>query len=98
MNVARREYKVSITVNGVKINKVIIDPHFEEKHAESISDAVFLDLVKTLDGEFHPTQSESPPFKYFVKEAVLLDEKHYRLVWLLEEHQIYVGVINAFRR
>lgn len=46
----RREYSVSIMVNRVQTNKVIVDPHYEEKHAESISDEFILELVKTLDG------------------------------------------------
>jgi hypothetical protein len=44
---SRREYNISITVNEVLISKVIIDPHYEEKHAESINDEIILELVKT---------------------------------------------------
>jgi hypothetical protein len=35
---SRREYSISIVVNGQRITKVIIDPHYEEKHAETITD------------------------------------------------------------
>lgn len=55
MFVKRREYDISITVNRKRISKVIIDPHYEEKHAASISDEIILTLVKDLDGrEFEP--------------------------------------------
>ena len=94
----RREYEINITVNGIKINKVIIDPHYEEKHVESMSDELILDLVKTLNGEFHAPQDASPPYKYFVKDGIPVNGKLYKLIWLHEDHQIYVGVINAFRR
>jgi hypothetical protein len=43
----RREYSVSIVVNQIRITKVIIDPHYEAKHAASISDELILKLVKT---------------------------------------------------
>ena len=41
----RREYDIRIVVNRKRISKVIIDPHYEEKHAESISDEIILKLV-----------------------------------------------------
>lgn len=39
---ARREYDISIKFNFKRINKVIIDPHYEGKHAESITDEIIL--------------------------------------------------------
>lgn len=36
------------------------------------------------------------PFNYYVK---LLEHKNktYRLVWLLEDGKLYIGIVNAFR-
>ena len=93
----RREYPFSITVNGLKIETVIIDPHYEEKHSLSINDELILKLVQTLDGEFHDFVDEKSPFKYFVKEEIEVDSKLFKMIWLLEENQLYVGIINAFR-
>jgi len=45
----RREYLAKITVNGRKINKVIIDPHYQLKHSGVITDKLILELVKLLD-------------------------------------------------
>ena len=95
---ARREYKLSITVNGNRINKVIIDSHYEMKHASNISDKIILDLVKTLDGERHEPDEVDPPYVYFVKDGIQHLGKRYKLIWLLEDHQIYIGVVNAYRR
>jgi hypothetical protein len=96
--VKRREYDISIIVNQKRISKVIIDPHYEEKHAESISDEIIIRLVKDLDGrEFEPDE-EDPPFAYFMIDKMELDGKFYKLVWLLEDGQIYIGVVNAYRR
>ncbi len=93
--VNRREYNIApITVNGLRISKVIIDEHVE-KHPD-ISDDLILELVAKLDGADQDPDDTKTPFEYF---ATLIDnqEKQYRVVWLLEENQIYVGVITVYR-
>jgi hypothetical protein len=94
----RREYDISIVVNRVQITKVIIDPHYEEKHAASVSDELILELVKTLDGQVFLPDDVAPPYSYFRTDGIELDGRLYRLIWLLEEDQIYIGVVNAYRR
>ena len=37
-------------------------------------------------------------FEYFVNDRLELEEKFYKLVWLLHEQELYVVVINAYRR
>lgn len=95
---SRREYKVNITVNEVSIKNVIIDPHYEEKHAESINDEIILELVRTLDGKMFEADDEKSPYSYFVTDRIENKGKLYKLIWLLEDHEIYIGVINAYRR
>ena len=95
---SRRVYKISIVVNDQRYSKVIIDPHYEEKHADYMTDELILELVKTLDGEEHEARGERPPYSYFEKDRIKVGEKFYKLVWLFEEDQIYVGVVNAYRR
>lgn len=98
MKVNRREYRISVVVNGIKITKVIIDPHYELKHSKTMNDKLILELVQSLDGQFFPPEDEKAPFKYFAKDDIVLRNKVYKLVWLIEEHQIYIGVVNAHRR
>jgi hypothetical protein len=94
----KREYVISITVNGLFINKVIIDSHYEDKHSESISDDIILKLVFLLNGEdIEPDDSSNPNYTYFVNDKMLLEGKLYKLIWLLEKDQIYIGVVNAHR-
>lgn len=95
---SRREYKINITVNEILIERVIIDPHYQEKHAESINDKIILELVKTLDGKIFEADDEKFPFSYFVTDRIEYEGKLYKLIWLLEDHEIYIGVINAYRR
>lgn len=95
---SRRDYKVSITVNEIFVDKIIIDPHYEEKHSESINDEIILELVKTLDGKIFEADDEKDLYSYFVTDKILYEGKLYKLIWLLEDHEIYIGVINAYRR
>ena len=95
---SRREYKTDIVINEIWITKIIIDPHFEEKHKSSINDEVIIQLVESLDGgEFEPETIDSH-FEYYKGERIKLNDKLYRLIWLLEKGQIYIGVVNAHRR
>ncbi|MBL7670090.1 MAG: hypothetical protein JNM39_06360 [Bdellovibrionaceae bacterium] len=93
----RREYEIDIIFNGTAINKVIIDTHFEKKHAESINDQIIIQLVNLLDEQFVVPKEEKPPFSYFGEE-LSFNGKRYRLIWLLEDDHIYIGVVNAYRR
>lgn len=95
---SRHEYKTDIVINEIRITKIIIDPHFEEKHKSSINDEIIIRLVESLDGrEFEP-ETISSSFEYYKGEQIKLDGKLYRLIWLLEKGQIYIGVVNAHRR
>lgn len=87
-----------MVVNGIRISKVVIDPHYEEKHAESVTDEIILELVKTLDGLKVVPEVVSGPYSYYKQDAIELGGKLYRLIWLLEDGEIYVGVVNAYRR
>ena len=95
---SRRDYAVNLTINDILITKVIIDPHYEEKHAESINDEIVIELVKSLDGKTFEADDEKGPYSYFVTDKIELKGKLYKLIWLLEDHEIYIGVINAYRR
>lgn len=76
----------------------MIDPHYELKHSDSISDTLILELVKLLDGSDFTPEAVTKGFEYYTTENLVLRGKKYRLVWLLEKDQLYIGVINAYRR
>ena len=44
----------------------------------------------------HIAEEDSEDFQYFVSE-IAYNSKFYKMVWLLEDHKFYVGVITAFR-
>lgn len=94
---SRREYDLHIVFNGVEIKKVIIDPHYEGKHAGSINDELVLELVRALDRKLIDPDKITGDFSYF-KQEIEFNRKFYRLIWLLEKNKIYIGVVNAYRR
>lgn len=94
----RQEYDIKITVNGRRINKVIIDSHYEEKHSDSVDDQIVLGLVRQLDGQFFEPDGSDATYTYFVIDKMLFDKNLYKLVWLLEENKLYIGIVNAYRR
>ena len=94
----RRDYKISITVDSRAVNRVIIDPHYELKHGDSVNDEIILSLIQMLDGKTFTPEAEDDGFQYFKTDPLELNGVRYRLIWLLEKNEIYIGVINAFRR
>lgn len=84
----------SITVNGRTIRQVIVDTHVR-KHKD-ITDDVILDLVRQLDHSEQLPDDVKGPYEYF-SSLLYLKKKQYRLVWLLEQTEIYIGIITAYR-
>ncbi len=94
----RRKYSVSITVNGHSIRNVVIDPHYQIKHSATITDKIILALVDQLDdGDFSP-ETTANTFEYYMTDNLIFQDKNYRLVWLIEKNELFIGVINAYRR
>jgi hypothetical protein len=95
---SRREYEMQLIVNGVFCRRVLIDQHYETKHGDTISDELILELVKTLARRDQKYDRVKLPFYYFVNDHIEFNDKLYKLVWLMEEHMDYIGVVNAYRR
>ena len=94
---SRREYDINLYINKLIISKVIIDTHYEEKHSESVDDEIILSLVRKLNNDTFEPVDIKEKYQYFVTEK-RLNDKNYRLVWLLEDGEIYIGIVNAYRR
>lgn len=92
----RVEYSVSIVINNRQIKRVVVDPHYKDKHPE-ISDALIVRLVKSLSGQVFRVEVRKGDFEYFTVEPVMDAGKPYRLVLLIALGQDFLGVINAFR-
>ena len=93
----RRIYKIDpILVNGRTILQVVIDPHYEIKHRSVINDALILSLVGHLNGRRELPDARLGRYAYF-STLIEHEGKQYRLIWLLEDQAIYIGVVNAYR-
>ena len=93
---SRKEYNLSVIINGRTLSRVIIDQYYKDKHKE-VTDEIILDLIREINGENYDIESEKAGFQYFTVEPVLYEEKPYRLILLLCIHDDFLGVINAFR-
>jgi hypothetical protein len=92
----RNEYPIRIWINSQRYDRVIIDQHYREKHSESIDDKLILELVGKLDGELVRIEGVRGQFQYST-EVVMLNERFYRLVLVIDIFENFLGVINAFR-
>lgn len=83
---------------GHLTKKLVIDDHYLEKHSD-ISDEMIIKLVKRLDrGNFRPEDQDENGFSYFVNDKMALDGKTYKLIWLLKDGELFIGVVNCYRR
>jgi hypothetical protein len=92
----RPEYRLKLTINGRRLNRVIIDQHYRLKHPE-MTDELILELVTGLNGEEFPIERSQGDFEYFRAEPVFHQEKPYRLILVLCLSDDFLGVVNAFR-
>jgi len=93
---SRRTFHIqALTINGRQISQVIVDDHAAYKHPD-VTDDIVLDLIRLLDGIELAPDDIKEPYEYFAT-LLTLSEKRYRLVWLLERDQIFIGVITAYR-
>lgn len=86
----------TVTINNHDFRKVMIDwKHISIRHPD-VTQTLVLQAVRQLGGRHLNKEVTKPPYKYFVS-LLKLNEKNYRLIWLLEEGQDYVGVLNLYR-
>jgi hypothetical protein len=87
---------MDMQINHRKIDRVIIDQHYKEKHPD-ITDEVILELVKSINEEDFAINERHEDFEYFTAEPVYIEDSPYRLVMVLCFFDNYLGIINAFR-
>lgn len=92
----RPEHSLSLTINGKRITKVVIDQHYKEKHHD-LTDQLILELVIQLDHINIPIEITRGEFDYFKVEPLFLHDKPYRIVLVMCVKRDYIGVVNAFR-
>ena len=67
-------------------------------HSDTVTDELILGLVAQLDGGDFSPEAVVDSFEYFTADNLIVNEKKYRLVWLIERDELFIGVVNAYRR
>jgi hypothetical protein len=89
---------VKLIFNQIEISEVIIDPHYEKKHGDTVSDLLILKLINKLNMEILEPEKTTENYEYIKVDPICFDRKSYRLILLIEKNKSYLGVINTFRR
>jgi hypothetical protein len=92
-----RRYDIDIIINGKLFNELWIDPHYEEKHNDSINDQLILELVKKIDGWLITMNSRVSGYEFYEADGSF-HGKVYRLILVIPPDGAYLGVRNAYRR
>lgn len=93
----RRSYPTFIMINNRIITEVIIDPHYEKKHAD-ISDTLILKIIQTFNGLEVAAESRQGKWTYYRVEAFRFEGKRYRIVFCLQDSGSFIGIVNCHRR
>lgn len=93
-----RVYMWSVLFNGTKFNRVWIDPHYEQKHSDSINDRLILSLVLRLEDEQWLTPQRVAKGYAYYEVDLMLQKKSYRVILVVPPDSSYLGVRNVYRR
>lgn len=92
-----RIYKTFVVFDRKHFNEVWIDPHYQEKHRESITDELILGLIQRIGGRAVMPVSTSEGF-YYYEFDVTYQQKLYRMIVVRPFDDSYLGIRNAYRR
>lgn len=93
-----RRIETRLFINNTWFNEVWIDSHYEKKHSQSINDSLIIELVRQLNYEcFLPQIVRNDGFQFYETD-IYLNNKAYRLIWLIPPNSSYIGIRNAYRR
>jgi len=88
-----------LIINGRTIAFVVVDSHYQKKHAGSVNDEIVLALVRQLNRRtFVPAERSPSGFQFFVNDRMEHEGRLYKLIWLLHSAEEFVGVVNVYRR
>ncbi len=92
-----RRYDIDLKMNGEHFDELWIDPHYEEKHKDSINDQLILELAKEVDGWLITLSAEVSGYKFYEAEGYY-QGKAFRLILVIPPDGAYLGIRNAYRR
>lgn len=91
-------HKMNVYVNEIWFLHVHIHEHVFERHGESITTEIILNLIRQLHfGKFKVEARDEKNWQYFATHQTL-NRKSYRLVWCIPPDADFLGVRTAFRK
>ena len=92
-------YSLKIEFNSIKVEKVTITEHYQEKHSKVINDELILKILENnLNGK-----RITPDLSYLKKDIFVwttnFQEKNYRLIfWYDNEDKSILWIKNCYRK
>jgi hypothetical protein len=74
----RRVYPIKLEVDSLKLDRLVIDPHFEKKHPYMNDEKIF-EIVKYLNNKSFIPTNRKKQYVYF-ETNLSYNDKNYRLV------------------
>jgi hypothetical protein len=92
----REKYYIDmILINNRIIDQPIIDPH-TKKHKDHIDHSLIKEVVLSLHGDQYIPVARKDDFLYFATN-INYNNSFYKLVWLLQDYETYIGVITLYK-
>jgi len=61
----RRVYPIKLVFNGRQLGKLVIDPHFEKKHGNYLTDEIIYNFALELNNRKVIIEDRKKPYEYF---------------------------------
>ena len=62
----RRIYPIKLVVNNCQLDQLIIDPHYEKKHGNYLTDEFIYNFALELNNRKIIIEDRKKPYKYFL--------------------------------
>jgi hypothetical protein len=95
----RRVYPFQGVINGRQLTEIHIDPHWEEDHADYMSDELIYKLAWQLVQveEWFVVEERKENWEYFSFDRLFQAWKAYKIVFCLQDGASFLGVRTCHR-
>ena len=94
----RRIYPIKLVINNRKLDELILDPHYEKKHGNYLTDEIIYNFALELNQKKVIIEDRKKPYDYFSHWPLFREWRAYKLIGCLEDDKNYLGIIDCYRR
>lgn len=62
---SRRIYPIKLVINNRKLDELVIDPHYEKKHGNYLTDEIIYNFALETNNKKVIIEDRKNPYKYF---------------------------------